>query len=1034
MVYTLKQLRTYGYDVLNNFEPIIRQFILEKILPEYENIDWKELIPKNVITFLSNNRFKNIEDFEDFENVLESIGILQLKFIIVKFYDLVNELVNVLPVQKFAANMNDINRFRIKIMHIKSSFSSLDFKKMVETVREIFNGTYALEFIKYLESKKYLNANDIPKNVFEDFQIPHNLPPEDYDLEGGFVGRLKELDEIMGHIEAKQDRIITISGAGGAGKTAIALKIAYIYLEDENVPFDAILWFSAKRNKLTDRGIVNIDPEISDSVNLIKDITKIIDENIYNTFESSDVPIISWKKHLYNIFESHRSLVFIDNLETINDQDIIKFIINIPRPSKVIITSRKGLGMLERPVPIGDFEKKDAITLFKLICEAKNLPKLLEYGNDKIIELVTKVRCYPLLIKWSIGQYTLGKSIDEAFTEIYSGDSEIAKFSFNDVFSMLSNSSKKILYSLIIFGTENVTKYLIQHLTLLSDEDLEDGIEELIRTSLIFREDKYEGNTTTSYYNLLSLTRGFIRTKLDDDKPIKLILLNRYHDQIKELEKSIAVYRKTVLSLGIKSTEEKIAFNYIKSAKNEIEADNEDEAEEWFKKAVKIAPKLDYVWTEYSKFENLRRNHQNAIEFAKRATKYGPDNFHTWWNCGVILRKNAEYFEAINSLQTAKSLYSEYLPIYSELGLIYFTLGEYENAESEFLQALKEEKKPNLRHKLYTLNLLANNYLMWSKVYKLRQDYDGEIELLHKGEVNIEEALKINPINNYSIKIHRSICLSLGRRYGFLNNNHYLDYLNKAKEKVVFNLSKNYPSKDIIDQVNYLIDKLKNNITISEEITLIPTISSKKNISSDVAMNIMVGILEKSAIEGKPTRSLVIDGFMRKGSENLYNGAKNVIDPRTNTPFKSFTKLLEFFEENKIIEIKIIRGFKEVFLVNQEQDLDNGDIINDPYGPHQPITRKDWLVIINVIIKTFEDGNEDDVFYGRFTTILKQIKILKKMKKIVYSNSRLKNALNEIYKVGFLINLSDGSFRLSKDAKKSINIYIDKLIANQDLT
>ncbi|KKL51512.1 hypothetical protein LCGC14_2294760 [marine sediment metagenome] len=102
----------------------------------------------------------------------------------------------------------------------------------------------------------------------------------------------------------------------------------------------------------------------------------------------------------------------------------------------------------------------------------------------------------------------------------------------------------------------------------------------------------------------------------------------------------------------------------------------------------------------------------------------------------------------------------------------------------------------------------------------------------------------------------------------------------------------------------------------------------------------MVGILEKSAIEGKPTRSLVIDGFMRKGSENIYNGAKNVIDPRTNTPFKSFTKLLEFFEEKKITAAQLLHAL----------DTDFGDSSTSPSGED----------IRKMLLEAPKYGNDDD--------------------------------------------------------------------------
>ncbi|HDZ19013.1 hypothetical protein LCGC14_1481750 [marine sediment metagenome] len=90
----------------------------------------------------------------------------------------------------------------------------------------------------------------------------NNLPSADYDLDGGFVGRKNEIKEIKKKIYSKLDRIITIMGAGGVGKTALALEVAKRIVEDEKNPLRAIIWFSAKEEILTDIEIVKIEPSI----------------------------------------------------------------------------------------------------------------------------------------------------------------------------------------------------------------------------------------------------------------------------------------------------------------------------------------------------------------------------------------------------------------------------------------------------------------------------------------------------------------------------------------------------------------------------------------------------------------------------------------------------------------------------------------------------------------------------------------------------------------------------------------------------
>ena len=168
--------------------------------------------------------------------------------------------------------------------------------------------------------------------------------------------------------------MITITGAGGVGKTAIALKVTYQFLEDERNPFFAMLWFSAKTTRLTEDGIVPLIPEIKSDDQLIKDMLNLLDPQSLKTFEDSNVPTQYHKDRIYKIFKENRCLIVIDNLETIlRDEGIINFIKNIPRPSQVLITSRKGLGEIERRYELKDMDSKDAIQLFRVIARQRNM-------------------------------------------------------------------------------------------------------------------------------------------------------------------------------------------------------------------------------------------------------------------------------------------------------------------------------------------------------------------------------------------------------------------------------------------------------------------------------------------------------------------------------------------------------------------------------------------------------------------------------------------------------------------------------------
>ena len=52
--------------------------------------------------------------------------------------------------------------------------------------------------------------------------IPNNVPLADYEFEGGFVGRLTDIQKVTRLLEGEQ--VVTIAGAGGEGENGFSIK------------------------------------------------------------------------------------------------------------------------------------------------------------------------------------------------------------------------------------------------------------------------------------------------------------------------------------------------------------------------------------------------------------------------------------------------------------------------------------------------------------------------------------------------------------------------------------------------------------------------------------------------------------------------------------------------------------------------------------------------------------------------------------------------------------------------------------------
>ncbi|MDD4898236.1 MAG: NB-ARC domain-containing protein [Methanocellales archaeon] len=764
-----EKLRKYGYDILiNRFEPLFRNVLINEVLLIKHGLNsWINGVPEGVVETL-----KEAKDIDastvDIKEFFEEIFLWGLKEISIYSdnYVSLGDFVPSVGKEKFIEVMDELNEIRKKIAHSKT-FTQIDLLRLIDLIKTSFDGKLSSDLIRYIENEGYKNADNIPSDFLSKYECQNNLPIEEYDLDGGFIGRRKEIIAIKKLLYSSQDRIVSITGAGGVGKTAVALKLAYSILADEYNPFEAVIWFSAKETKLTpEDGIVSIAPKIKSCEQLLKDILSIVDYKTYEVFEKNKILCKKYAQHLNDLFSSQRCLLIIDNLETIlKDQETIEFIKNIPRPSQVLITSRKGLGEIEKRYTLPDFDEKSAVELFRLLARERNRVDLLKLDKKVIAEIVNKVRCYPLLIKWSIGKVCLGEEITKAFAQIYSGKTEIAQFVFNDIFELFSEEAKQCLYSLIILGDRPVSKHLLMHLSNLDDDQFEDAIRELIIASFVYQEvSSSDEKGIITHYTTLSLTRGFVQSKLDEDKKTLNMLQTRYHEltqQVDQLEKSKRAYDQSLFSLGIKSDDQKIAFNYVKTAKNFIKNGDFEKAEQNFKNAIQVAPSFSYALIEYAKFEFYRGHVGISNDLFEQAINADKENFHSFFSYGICLKKQDRVLDAIKMLEKAKELNPEYLPTYNELGRVYSFNAEFDKANELFEMAKKQKEYINYRHLFITLQYQADNYRRWSEQFFSRKDTETGILKLNQALSLIRVALESKKGDQTLYILEKHICLDL---------------------------------------------------------------------------------------------------------------------------------------------------------------------------------------------------------------------------------------------------------------------------------
>jgi tetratricopeptide (TPR) repeat protein len=334
-------------------------------------------------------------------------------------------------------------------------------------------------------------------------RVYQNLPQPDY---GTFIGRDEELartHQLLLPYPRSRYHIITIDGIGGIGKSSLALEAACHYLhaydslpEDER--FDAIIWTSAKRTILTANGIVSRRADLRN----LDDIYTTIGA----TLERDDISQTRLEERsavVARALARQRTLLIVDNLETVDDEQVMAFIREVPDPTKVIVTTRQRIAVAY-PMRLVEMPWEDAQGLIAQECEKKGVALTGEQAR----QLYDRTGGVPLALVWSISRVALGENVQYVLQRLSRRDSDVARFCFEGVVQHLrDNESYKLLVASALFA-QDAPRGALGYVAGIEDElSCEDGLVTLERMSLL--------NRQADRFSLLPLTRSYLDHELE---------------------------------------------------------------------------------------------------------------------------------------------------------------------------------------------------------------------------------------------------------------------------------------------------------------------------------------------------------------------------------------------------------------------------------------------------------------------------------------------------------------------------------------
>ncbi len=356
----------------------------------------------------------------------------------------------------------------------------------------------------------------------------HNLPNPEYE-DTGWVDR-KDLN-IQLKKKLKNSNVISFIGDAGAGKTALAVKKCYEYLNGyiEN-DFEAIIYHSFKTEKFSKGEIVNLQNEVNTTDKFFRSL------EIINHF---DDPIKNLVKHL----EDHKVLLLLDNLENVLDNNIINFLERFSEAehkSKIFITSRIPIGHGDIPIKVGPFSDKEALDFFERVSKVhqiENITRKLDETTKK--KLISQRMHNPLYIKLALNAVADGVSLERAFKH----QKDLLNFSYLTIYKNLSDLSKQVIEILFTIKKELALASICDLLENQDPDLISQSIRDLVRKNILIISFK---KTEAEYYSLRKEVMPFIeKNDLYSDK-IKATKIQKDYTNLNVLESNLEINLKEI--------------------------------------------------------------------------------------------------------------------------------------------------------------------------------------------------------------------------------------------------------------------------------------------------------------------------------------------------------------------------------------------------------------------------------------------------------------------------------------------------------
>lgn len=342
--------------------------------------------------------------------------------------------------------------------------------------------------------------------------------------------------------------VTSLIGVGGMGKTALATWAVRRAYEAEDFKF--IVSTTAKDRELSATGILGLRSQLTSYEDLVDQIVDVLGFPELK----SESPAFR-ETSVRELLTESGGLIYVDNLETVDDKRLIAFLDDLPVGVRAVVTSRRNsVRTAARPVHVPPLSDDEMVAYIRVLAHEASYSHVNGLADDEALQLGRAWDGIPLALRWAIART---KSLPElmAQAEVPAAQrmqgEQLLEFSFRRVFERLTSSERAVLETLSVLEQPIPTEALVAGAGAPGSQVL-DAVEELADDALVQR--VFDPDRNDYCFTILPITRAF--TRID---------LQKHPDAARNIQRRLTSWFE---ASDVSSDEERLVVREIRSGKN----------------------------------------------------------------------------------------------------------------------------------------------------------------------------------------------------------------------------------------------------------------------------------------------------------------------------------------------------------------------------------------------------------------------------------------------------------------------------------